>query len=118
MKGNILRYLCCSDIHLGHLKTPTQHIINSFKTTILTEENKTLDILFINGDLFDRLLDLNTKEVSPILDFFNYLLSYCQVNDILLDLNSLLLCTVTAIDTGARNPKNFRGLKVKTEEII
>lgn len=79
-----MRYAAASDIHLGHLKTPTQHIINSFKTTILTEENKTLDILFINGDLFDRLLDLNTKEVSPILDFFNYLLSYCQVNDILL----------------------------------
>lgn len=40
-----------------------------------------------------------------------------QVNDILLDLNSLLLCTVTAIDTGANRPKNFRGLRVKTEEI-
>ena len=39
-----MRYAVASDIHLGHLKTPTQHIINSFKTTILTEENKTLDI--------------------------------------------------------------------------
>ena len=79
-----MRYLCCSDIHLGHLKTPTSHIINSFKKSILTDSNKDISILFISGDLFDRLLDLNSKDVSPIIDFFNYLLNYCYVNDILL----------------------------------
>ena len=77
-------YAVTSDIHLAHLKTPTEHIIDSFKNTILTEQNKSLDILFISGDLFDRLIDLNTKEIHPIIEFFNYLLTYCTNNDILL----------------------------------
>jgi DNA repair exonuclease SbcCD nuclease subunit len=80
----MLKYAVCSDIHLGHLKTPTQHIINSFKTSILNNNNKDIDILFISGDLFDRLLDLNSKEVHYIIEFFSYLLSYCQINNILL----------------------------------
>lgn len=83
-KGYILKYSVTSDNHLGHLKTPTLHIIQSFKTSILTEENKNLDVLFIAGDLFDRLLDLNSKEVQLIIEFFNYLLTYCYANNILL----------------------------------
>lgn len=79
-----MKYIVTSDVHLGHLKTPTIHIINSFKNSILIEENKDIDILFIAGDLFDRLLDLNSKEVHFIIDFFNYLLNYCYSNDILL----------------------------------
>lgn len=77
-------YAVTSDIHLAHLKTPTEHIINSFKTTILTEQNKQLDMLFISGDIFDRLIDLNTKEIHPIIEFFNYLLTYCTNNNIIL----------------------------------
>jgi DNA repair exonuclease SbcCD nuclease subunit len=79
-----LDYIVTSDIHLGHSKTPTEHIIESFKSTILTDSNKTKDVLFIAGDLFDRLLDLNTLEVKHIIEFFNYLLNYCYDNDILL----------------------------------
>lgn len=83
-KGFILKYSVSSDVHLGHLKTPTAHIIQSFKSSILTESNKDLDVLFIAGDLFDRLLDLNSKEVQLIIEFFNYLLSYCYSNNILI----------------------------------
>lgn len=79
-----MRYIVSSDIHFGHLKTPTIHIINSFKTSILNEKNKDIDVLFISGDLFDRLLDLNSKEVQLIIEFFNYLLSYCVSNNIIL----------------------------------
>lgn len=79
-----MKYSVTSDNHLGHLKTPTLHIINSFKNSILTEQNKDLDVLFIAGDLFDRLLDLNSKEVQLIIEFFNYLLTYCYSNNILL----------------------------------
>lgn len=79
-----MKYANTSDNHLGHLKTPTAHIIQSFKSSILTESNKDLDVLFIAGDLFDRLLDLNSKEVQLIIEFFNYLLSYCYSNNILI----------------------------------
>lgn len=77
-------YAVTSDVHLGHPKTPTSHIIKSFKKHILNETNKKLDVLFISGDLFDRLLDFNSKEVQIIISFFNYLLSYCVDNNILL----------------------------------
>jgi len=79
-----LNYIVTSDIHLGHNNTPTSHIIKSFKESILIDNNKDKDVLFISGDLFDKLLDLNTKEVKEIIEFFNYLLNYCYDNDILL----------------------------------
>lgn len=77
-----MRYVVCSDIHLGHKRTPTSHIINSFKTSILTQKNADIDLLFIAGDLFDKLLDLNSKEVREIIGFFNHLLDYCTTNSI------------------------------------
>ncbi len=79
-----MNYAVCGDIHLGHLKTPTKHIISSFKQSILTEKNKTLDVLFIDGDLFDRLLDFNSSDVHQIVVFFNQLLTYCHINNIIL----------------------------------
>lgn len=77
-----MKYLVTSDIHLGSSKTPTKHIIESFKSSILIDSNKDIDVLFIAGDLFDQLLDLNSKEVQYIIEFFNYLLSYCTINNI------------------------------------
>lgn len=77
-----MKYIVTSDIHLGHVKTPTEHIIKSFKKTVLSDKNKDAEVLFISGDLFDRLLDLSSKEAHQIVEFFNYLLSYCFVNNI------------------------------------
>ena len=77
-----MKYICTSDIHLGHLNTPTEHIIDSFVKTILTPTNKDIDILYIAGDLFDHLLYLNTKEAQRIVQFFHRLLNYCYQNDI------------------------------------
>jgi hypothetical protein len=77
-------YVCVSDVHFGHKNTPTKHIIESFKRTILTEGNKDLDALFIAGDLFDHLLYLNTPEAQQVIQFFHHLLNYCQANDIAL----------------------------------
>lgn len=79
-----MKYIVTSDIHLGHIRTPNIHIINSFKKYILSDKNKDIDILFIAGDMFDRLLDLNSKEVHEVIDLFNNLLTYCYTNDILL----------------------------------
>lgn len=81
-KNTVMKYLVCSDIHLGHKRTPTSHIINSFKNSILTTKNSDIKVLFIAGDLFDRLLDLNSKEVREIIGFIHYLLDYCHANQI------------------------------------
>lgn len=77
-----MKYLVTSDIHLGHKKTPTKHIANSFRKNILRDENKNLDIIFISGDLFDRLLDLNEEDVQIILKLLSDLLNFCSDNDI------------------------------------
>lgn len=79
-----MRYLVTSDIHLGHRKTPTKHIIASFVDTILTEANKDIQVLFIAGDLFDHLLYLNTPEAQQIVQFFHKLLDYCHQHQIAL----------------------------------
>lgn len=79
-----MKYIVTSDIHVGHRKTPTKHIITSFVSNILTEANADADVLFINGDLFDRLLYLNTPEAQQVIHFFHHLLDYCYINDILL----------------------------------
>jgi len=79
-----MRYLVTSDIHLGHPRTSTQHVSSTFLKQILSKENTTLDIIFISGDIFDRLIDTNSKDLLIIIDLFNRLLNYCNTNNILL----------------------------------
>lgn len=75
-------YVVTSDIHLGHDRTPTAHVIESFTSNILTEENKHIDVLFINGDLFDQPLKLNSDPAQIIIQFLHRLLDYCYFNQI------------------------------------
>lgn len=77
-----MKYIAVGDIHLNHPRTPTLHICNSFRKHILNEKNKDLDVLFIEGDLFDGLMDLTSKEFPVVLTFFNDLLNYCYFNNI------------------------------------
>lgn len=77
-----LTYLTTSDIHLGHPRTPTSHIASSLVNTILTEENQDIDILFINGDLYDRLLTLKSVCAQQAIQFFHRLLDYCYTYQI------------------------------------
>ena len=85
----VMKYLATSDNHLGHKKTPTKHIANSFRKNILRDENKNLDIIFISGDLFDRLLDLNEEDVQTILKLLSDLLKFCSDNEGFLPLVAL-----------------------------
>ena len=121
-----MKYLVTSDVHLGHKKTPTRHIIASFSDTILTEANKDIDVLFINGDLFDRLLYLNTPEAQMVIHFFHHLLDYCYVNDILLRVlegtpshdyfQSSILFKMNEIRTHKVKMKYFRTLDIEYME--
>lgn len=118
-----MKYIVTSDIHLGHIRTPTNHIINSFKKSILTEANSDAGVMFISGDLFDRLLDLNSSDVMEIVDFFNTLLDYCISNNMLLRVlegtpghdwqQSELLYKLNEIRTHKCNMKYFKALDVE-----
>lgn len=75
-------YLVTSDIHLGHRRVPTLHIANSFRKQILNKQNQKLDLIFIAGDLFDRLIESNSKELLTCIGLFTDLLNYCFNNEI------------------------------------
>lgn len=121
-----MKYIVTSDIHVGHRKTPTKHIIASFTDTILTEGNKDADVLFINGDLFDRLLYLNTPEAQLVIHFFHHLLGYCYDNQIILRVlegtpshdyfQSSILFKMNEIRKNKVNMKYFRTLDIEYME--
>jgi len=82
MDKPIFSYAVISDVHLGHINTPTDHIVANLYRYFLTEENKTLDAIFIAGDLFDRLLDFNSTSVHSCVQFIHRLLNYCKEHQI------------------------------------
>jgi DNA repair exonuclease SbcCD nuclease subunit len=77
-----MKYCVVSDIHLGHKNTPTVHIVKNLIRFICTDDNQDLDVIFIAGDVFDRLLDLNAESVHGCLHFFNTIIRYCFNNQI------------------------------------
>lgn len=77
-----LEYIVLSDIHLGHRNTPTKHIVKNLIHYICSEANKDLDIIFIAGDLFDSLLELNTDVTHDCIHFITVLVKYCYSNNI------------------------------------
>lgn len=79
-----MKYIVTSDIHFGHRNTPTKHIATNFIKYVLTEENSNADILFIAGDLFDRLIGVNEEPFLSSLKFLSHLLNYCHANNMML----------------------------------
>lgn len=71
------------DIHLGHHRTTTEHIIEGFNKILDDEvELSTWDIIAFPGDLFDRALMLTHQSLGDILMFFSRLLKKCEKHDI------------------------------------
>lgn len=71
-----LKYVVISDVHLGHRRNPTNRIIDNLKVYI-DKLPKDIKILFIAGDLFDRLLDNSMQDVIEINLWLHWLLLYC-----------------------------------------
>lgn len=72
-----------SDVHLGHPKTPTVSILRNLRKAFPdTEETGKLDLIFIVGDLFDRLLDMPDPSVPEIKIWFHQFLRMCAKRDI------------------------------------
>jgi DNA repair exonuclease SbcCD nuclease subunit len=74
-----------SDIHLGHPRTSTFHIVANLRNAFPdNEETAQLDLIFLAGDVFDRLLTLPQEEVDEIQAWINELLALCAKHNILL----------------------------------
>jgi len=57
----INKYLDISDIHVGHPKVDTELIHNNFVQYVYPYLNDDLDVMFICGDFFNSLLDMNGR---------------------------------------------------------
>lgn len=70
-----LRAISVSDIHLGHRKTPTQHIVRSLRAAFRdSEAMENVDVIFIVGDLFDGPLQHHSEAaVESQLWIFDFL---------------------------------------------
>lgn len=74
-----------NDLHLGHHQTPTVHIIKSLMAALPDNtETAELDIIFLAGDVFDRLLTYADDCVFEIHCWIVDLLRLCKKYDILL----------------------------------
>jgi DNA repair exonuclease SbcCD nuclease subunit len=77
------RCLCFSDVHLGHHRTKTDEIIFNLKSAIhYYSDLDNIDVIFIAGDLFDRLLTLKDPQVNSIMSWATRFLKLCESKDI------------------------------------
>jgi len=65
-KPGVFSYISLGDVHLGHRQTPATHIIRNLNRMIHDELLKTLDAVFITGDLFDRQLNNGDEDVHGV----------------------------------------------------
>lgn len=74
-----------SDIHLGNNRNKTEDIIRALDDNLLNNPAvKSCNILFIAGDLFDRLLAPDAPERTDIFHWFVRLCKFCARNSIIL----------------------------------
>lgn len=71
------RSLTISDLHWGHRNTFTHVALDNLKTNVINVKVlASVDVLFITGDVFDRLLTI--PQGSEIYRFIVYLLTICK----------------------------------------
>ena len=80
-----IRLACFSDIHLGHRRNDSHEMIKALDKCIHQEGLlERIDILFLAGDVFDRLLDLNHAAISDIDYWIAKLIHGCETHGVTL----------------------------------
>ena len=84
MVSKRLNILNISDLHLGHNKTTTDYIVNNLYTFFIEYGKicKTLDLIIISGDVFDRLLPNNSSDYNIAIEWLSNLSKFCKTNGI------------------------------------
>jgi len=84
MKVRKVSYLVISDIHLGHRINTTLNIVTNLRSYIKDNHNlfKKMDIFFIAGDIFDRLLNTNSSDYKLATEWITEVILYCKHNNI------------------------------------
>lgn len=74
-----IRFAVVSDIHTGHRRTKTEHILSNLTTHIANDRfMASIDILFIAGDFYDELLAAPSQEHSLIDQWIGRLLKHAH----------------------------------------
>ena len=83
LKKNI-KFLALGDIHFGHQSNKTSYILESFRLYFLENHEilKELDYIFLNGDLFEKLLMTNSHEYNLVFLWLINLVEYCEKHNI------------------------------------
>lgn len=86
MFHNNISYLTISDVHLGNKRNTTYDICRNLNKFFDNYTSKSkfidLDIIFIGGDLFDKLLVFNSDDVYESISFLYRLMRFCLNNKI------------------------------------
>ena len=78
MKGSSIKGASISDIHLGHLKTPTKLITSNLNTAFGDNASTAaLDIIFLAGDVFDRMLQVPEPDAYVARAWAHRFLTIC-----------------------------------------
>lgn len=80
-----LKILSISDIHLGHARNSTSRILNNLNK-ILKDDFvlSTTDIIFLCGDVFDKLGLFNSDDSHAIINWISSFLGRCKKHNIML----------------------------------
>lgn len=81
-KPGVFSYISLGDVHLGHRQTSASHIIRNLTYMIQDELLKTLDAIFITGDLYDRQLNNGDDDVNAINRWITQLMFKCAAYDV------------------------------------
>lgn len=73
-----VNWLSVSDVHLGHLRTSTEEILDHLEELLFDGRIASLDLLMIAGDLFERQLEYNHPATGRILLFVDRLMQECS----------------------------------------
>jgi DNA repair exonuclease SbcCD nuclease subunit len=74
-----IKFAVLGDIHLGHRKNKAVDIINAIDVFFEQYTNgHDLDIIFLEGDVFDKLLDFPCDEVMESTIWIHRFLSFCE----------------------------------------
>ena len=85
MTKDYLNIAVLSDIHLGHRRNTADSMVRALRTALPNNsETADLDIIFLAGDVFDRLLNLPMGEVPEIDRWISELIDICMRGNIAL----------------------------------
>lgn len=84
-RAKVLRIGSISDIHLGHRRTSTEHIITNLNDHFCnTKMLSSLDLVVLVGDVFDDLLSFSDADGQLVMSWIARLIRLCHKNKVVL----------------------------------